>query len=198
MLETLNATSGRIPATALFNKLNGELVSVSSLHIDESQHNPDYYIARPVMYNFATNGDTIEGNLIINKDGSVKDNFKVVAYADRQPTIYESQMNAMAAQKITKKYPLTVQLNVMAACLNKLGEEHSLGDSDEFQALNEMLSYINQCVQINKTKKEFYANDPDTVYISDEALAESLSRKMEGGIHEEIGPRNVTGGSIWS
>lgn len=189
---------GRVPSTALFNKLNGELVSVSSVPIEESQHNPEYYIARSVMYNFGEGGDKIEGNIIISPNGAVTDNFKVLAEDEQTPTIYESQMNALAAEKITSRYPLTKQLNLLVACVNRLGQEHGLLELDEFTALNEMVEYINYCVQVNQTKKEYYANDPTVNYITDKALADQQSRAMEGGIHEEIGPRTITGGRIFS
>lgn len=188
----------RIPATALFNRLNGELVSVSSSPIGESQYNEDYYIARSVMFDFGDNGDKIEGNVLISKNGVITDNFRVLAADEQTPTIYEAQLNAMAAQKITKKYPLTKQLNLLVACVNRLGAEHELLSTDEFEALNEMVEYVNYCVQVNQTKKEHYANDPTVNYVSDEAAAEALSRSMEGGIHEAIGPRTITGGRIWS
>lgn len=188
----------RIPATALFNRLNGELVSVSSSPLGESQHNEEYYIAREVMYDFGANGDKIEGNILISPNGVITDNFKVLAADEQTPTVHEAQLNAMAAQKITKKYPLTKQLNLLVACVNRLGEEHGLLETEEFDTLNEMVEYINYCVQVNQTKKEHYANDPTVKYISDEAAAEAVSRSMEGGIHEEIGPRTITGGRVWS
>lgn len=188
----------RIPATALFNRLNGTLVSVSSAPFEESQHNEDYYIARPVMYNFGENGDKIEGNILISPNGVIKDNFKVLAADEQTPTIFEAQLNSLAAQKITKTYPLTKQLNLLVACVNLLGKEHDLLETEEFDALNEMIDYINYCVQVNQTKKEHYANDPTVNYVSDESAAEALSKCMEGGVHEELGPRVVTGGRIWS
>lgn len=188
----------RIPATALFNRLNGELVSVTSSPLGEAQYDENYYIGRPVMYDFGANGDKIEGNILISENGVITDNFKVLAADEQTPTIYEAQLNAMAAQKITKNYPLTKQLNLLVACVNRLGKEHDLLETEEFDALNEMIEYVNYCVQVNQTKKEHYANDPTVNYVSDEAAAEAQSRSMEGGVHEAIGPRTITGGRIWS
>ncbi len=188
----------RISATALFNKINGELISVTSVPLDKSQHNKDYYIARSVMYNFGENGDKIEGNILISPNGVVTDNFKVLAADEQSQTVYESQLNTMAAEKITSKYPLTKQLNLLVSCVNSLAADRDLAKTDEFLALNEMVDYINYCVKVNQTKKEHYANDPTVNYISDEDAAEAMSRRMEGGIHEELGPRTITGGRVWS
>ncbi|ABY63050.1 hypothetical protein ST201phi2-1p221 [Pseudomonas phage 201phi2-1] len=188
----------RVPATALFNRLNGELVSVVSVAIEEAQYNESYYIARSVMYDFGANGDKIEGKINISANGVVTDDFKVLAADEQTITIYESQMNALAAEKITSKFPLTKQINLLANAVNKLAAEHDLLKSPEFEALNEMVEFINYCVQVNQTKKEHYANDPTVNYISDKAAADALSRRMEGGVHEEIGAKTITGGRVWS
>lgn len=198
MTEEIIVTGGRIKSTALFNRLTGEWVTTTSIPLAESQHNPEYYIAREVDYYFGENGDIIEGKLDIDKFGNVTDNFKVVPYAEQKSVITEAQMNTLAAQKITNRYPITTQLNLVVACVNRLGEEHGLSDSPEFEALNEMVEYINYCVQVNKTKKEHYRDDPDINYKSDEDIANELSRRMEGGIHEELGPRTINGGRIFS
>lgn len=188
----------RVPATALFNRINGELISVTSVPVEDSQHNPEYYIARGIMYSFGEDGDKIEGNIIIEPDGTFTDNFRVLAPDEQTPTVYEAQLNAMAAEKITSKYPLTKQLNLVVACVNRLGGEHNLLETDEFKDLNEMIEYINYCVQVNQTKKEYYANDPTVKYYSDKDLADLQSRQMEGGVHEEIGSRIINGGRVWS
>lgn len=189
----------RMKATALFNKLNGEFVTVVSLTLADSQHNEDYYIAREVDYLFGPEGDKIVGNLVINPTtGTVTDNFKVVPYAEQTTVITEAQMNAMAAEKITGKYPITSQINLIAKAVMRLGNEAGLMKTDEFDALNEMLEYIEYCLQVNQTKKEHYRNDPDVVYESNAETAARLSRRMEGGVHEELGPRSITGGSVFS
>lgn len=190
--------AGRVPATALFNRLNGEFVTVTSVPISESQHNKEYFIAREVMYYFGVNGDAIEGNIIIDKHGKVTDNFKVVPFKEQRSLVTEAQMNSMASEKITSRYPLTKQFNILVECVTLLGEKHELNESNEFVALKEMVEYIKYCLHVNQTKKEHYRNDPDINYKSDEDIAIESSRRMEGGLHEELGPRTITGGRVFS
>lgn len=188
----------RVKATALFNRLNGEFITVTSIPLDESKHDERYYVAREVEYLFGPEGDTIIGKLKLDTAGNFIDDFKVVPF-DEQPTVItEAQMNALAAEKITSRYPLAKQINVLATAIGKLGVKVGIEKTDEFEALNEMMEYISYCLQVNKTKKEHYQNDPDVVYESDADTATRLSRSMEGGIHEVLGPRRITGGRVFS
>lgn len=197
MPQFLTITNGKLPSVALFNRLNGEFVSVRQGTLADADFNETYYIGRDVEFDFTEQGDTIEGNLIIDGD-KVTDNFKVVSYADRAEVIYEAQMNALAASKITDKYPLTDQINLLAKLVMKIGEASGLSESAEYEELNEMVEYIGHCIKVNQTKKEFYKNDPATKYISDQDQIDSATRRYEGGIAEEIGAKPVTGGNVFS
>lgn len=194
MLDETTANS-RIPSTALFNKLNGVFYGIAYLPIEQSAHDPALYEARSVMFNSME--DFIDGQLIVNKDGSYTDAFEVVKLADRKEQIYERQLNMMAEQKITKRYPLIDQVNLLVKAIQRLAQEHDFNDLPEFQALSEMTSYIGQVLETNAAKKEFYRENPDVDYYSDERVEAEESARYEGGIHEAIGPRAVTGGRIF-
>lgn len=187
--------SERIDSTALFNKLSGAYFSVTNVPIDQSQHNTEFFEARSVFFDFTK--DIIVGNLIVNGDGTYTDAFSVVPQVDAPEPIHERNLNMQAEQKITKKYPLVTQLNLLTKAVNRLGKEHDLLETEEFQALNEMVSYINQCIQTNQAKKEFFANHPDVEYYSDERLAEEQLARLEGGVHEWLGPRTIDGGFVF-
>lgn len=190
--------SNRVPATALFNRLNGEFVTITNVSPEESQHDQEYYIHRAIEFDFTEDGDTLIGNLIINPSGTVTDNFKVVPKAEAPVVVTEAQMNAMASEKITSRYPITQQINLLTRAIQRLGEENGLGETEEFQELFEMTEYIKYCLQVNKTKKEHYASDPEVHYESSEDEAARISRSMEGGIHEALGPRKISGGRVFS
>lgn len=185
----------KLDATALFNRLNGMYYGVSSIPIASSQHNDALFIARSVQFDFSE--DVIEGNIIINSDGTMKDDFRVIKKSEQKNAVTERNLNMQAEQKITKKYPLVTQLNLLVKAVNRLGQEHDLLETEEFEALGEMVSYINQCIQTNQAKKEFYANNPEVEYFSDERVYDEASARMEGGVHEALGARPVTGGSVF-
>lgn len=185
----------KVHATALFNRLNGLFVSVSSVPLEQSQHDTSLYEARAVEFSFLN--DYIEGQLIVNDNGTYTDAFEVKDKTEQKEQVFERMLNMQAEQKITKKYPLVTQLNLLVAAVNRLAKEHGLESTEEFVELAEMVSYIDQVIETNQAKKEFYANNPDVEYYSDERVAEEESARMEGGIHEALGPRAVTGGSVF-
>lgn len=190
--------SVRVDAIALFNRLNGEYVTVRSGKLEDSDFNSDYYIGRDVQFNFTAEGDQIEGNIIINDDGSETDNFKVVPYGEWTTSVHEAQLNTMAAAKITDKYPLSTQINILSKVLISLGKTAGLEGTEEYDALTEMSDYIEQCLKTNQTKKEFYENDPYTNYVSKQAALDNESRRYEGGLYEELGANVSGGGRVFS
>lgn len=194
-INTVYSESIKIDATALFNRLNGVYYGVSSIPFTDPQHDDNLFIARSVQFDFSD--DVIEGGITINKDGTQVDNFRVISKSEQKNIVTERNLNMQAEQKITKRYPLVTQLNLLVKAVNRLGAEHDLLATDEFTALSEMVSYINQCIQTNQAKKEFYSTNPDVEYYSDERAYEEASARMEGGVHEALGARPVTGGSVF-
>ncbi len=189
------AESGKIISTALFNKINGMFCHVVGLGLEQSQYDKELYVGREVEYDFST--DIIVGGLIVNKDGTYTDDFKVIHRDDEGHKVFETQLNMQAEQKITKVYPLVDQINMLVKAVTLLAKEHKLENKPEFKALAEMVSYIDQVIETNQAKKEFFSNNPDVEYYSDERVAAEESARMEGGIHEALGPRPVTGGSVF-
>lgn len=184
--------AGRNPAVALFNKQNGIYISVSNyLPEDMDKIDTDLYIAREVMFDFTN--DTIEGDIIINKDGTTTDDFKVVDKSEVRPVIYETQLNSRAEYKITKRYPVIEQINILSRSLQLIAEKTGTA----LPELEELTDYIKLCLDTNKAQKEFYRGSPDVTYITEEEHTERESARFEGGLHEIIGPRVITGGSVF-
>jgi hypothetical protein len=186
---------GRVSATALFNKQNGVFVTTVGIPFDQSQYDQALYVGRSVLFNFAD--DVLIGKLIINADGTFSDAFSVEKRSDQKEQVFEKMLNMQAEQKITKVYPLVDQVNLLVKAIQRLGQEHDLLELPEFTALSEMTSYIDQCIATNQAKKEFYSESPDVEYISDEQVEADLAIRMEGGIHEALGSRPITGGSVF-
>lgn len=186
---------GRISATALFNKQNGVFITPVGIPFEESQYDKALYEGRSILFNFAE--DVLIGGLIKNDDGTWSDAYTVIKRSEQKEQIFEKMLNLQAEEKITKIYPLVNQINLLVKAIQRLGTEHDLLEHPEFTALSEMVSYIDQCIATNKAKKEFYSESPDVDYITDEQLEIEASARMEGGIHEALGPRGITGGSIF-
>lgn len=186
---------GRVTATALFNRINGLFVTVLAMSIEDSQYNKELYEGREVEFDF--NRDVIVGGLTVNDDGTYTDNFKVTPADEQQEVIYEQMLNLQAEQKITKRYPLVDQVNILTQAIQRLGKELDLNETDEFKALSEMTAYIAQVIQANKARKAFYSENPDVTYVTDEEFATEQAARLDGGIHEAIGARSIAGGRIF-
>lgn len=191
-VETTTQTLGRVDAVLLFNKLNGLFITANSIGPeDHDKIDTTHYVYRAVKFDFVN--DTVEGNLTLNPDGTFTDNFKVVDKSEQTPVIYELQLNAAAEYKITKKYPVIEQINVLSRALGLLAEKAGV----ELPELDEMKDYIKLCLDTNAAQKEFYSENPDVTYITDEERTDTDTRRFEGGLHETLGPRTLTGGSVF-
>lgn len=110
-------------------------------------------------------------------------------------TVTETQVDNTMATKITAKYPVVQQVNILGRAIAKLAEK--AGVIDELEELQEMLSYISLCKDVSKESKEFYRDSPDYIFISDAELKDNENRRYEGGLHEALGPRQMSGGTVF-
>lgn len=189
MTEELNFA--KTPHRIVFNRVNGEhLWCVTKTDFDP-EYDEELFIVREADMNPVK--DEIVGGMIINADGTIEDNWQVVESASLPEMVMEKNLNAVAEQKITKKYPLVDQINILSKAIKLIGDKAGV----ELEDLDEMLSYIQLTLDTNKAQKAFYSDQPGIRYITDEQLAAEASRKMEGGIHEWIGPRPTTGGRVF-
>lgn len=183
---------GRVDAVLMFNKLNGMYISAINLAPEEYCNiDTNMYTYRLAKFDFVN--DIVEGQLTLQEDGTFKDDFKVVDKTEQKQVVNELQLNTAAEYKITKRYPVIEQVNVLSRAISKLAEQ--LGA--ELTELDEMNDYIKLCLDVNAAQKEFYRESPDVIYVTDEERIETESRRFEGGLHESVGPRTLTGGTIF-
>lgn len=196
MFPTIESyTGGRVPTTLLFNKQNGIYFTFVCIPLASAQYDEALYEGREALFDHAN--DVVIGKLTKNANGEFEDTFEVIPASEQKEKVYERTLNMQAEQKITKMYPLVNQVNLLVSAIQRLAKEHEFTDLPEFKALAEMTSYIDQCIETNQAKKVFYSGNPDVDYYTDERVAAEESARMEGGIHEALGPRNITGGSIF-
>jgi hypothetical protein len=176
-------TSGeRIRALLMFNKVNGAFIAAINYNDPATLGGHDHI--EYVEDQFDMLNDKVVGKypdyIVQNKNEGP------------QP-YYEQQADTAMATKITKKYPVVEQVNVVGRALTILAEKAGV----ELPELQEMLSYINLCKEVNASTKEFYRDSPDFIYISNEELADRENEKYEGGLHEALGPREINGGRVF-
>lgn len=181
----------KLPMLVIFNRVNGEHL----WNVSKTDYAPEYdqnlFIVREAEMSPVE--DDVIGKIIVYDDGTLKDDWQVVKRSEQPEVITERNLNMTAEQKITKKYPIVDQINILSRAIKLLGDKTGV----ELEELDEMLSYIKLTTDINRTQKDFYREQSSVRYLSDEEIAEESSRKMEGGVHEWIGPRPVTGGRVF-
>lgn len=184
--ETLNAMAvpDRQPALLFFNKANGIWLNAIPYVDPQTLGGHDHLTF--VAADMSMTEDTVIGEY---------PDFKVIAKSDIPPTVTESQLDAAMSAKITVRYPVVQQVNVLGRALLKLAEIH--GITAELSELNEMLSYIDLCKDNNRTQKEFYRESTEYSYITNAELADLESSRFEGGLHEALGPRTISGGTVF-
>ncbi|AEH03578.1 hypothetical protein AVT69_gp153 [Pseudomonas phage PhiPA3] len=183
----VSAESERVPSTLLFNKITGMFIVAVSIPFEEYENQADFYIAIGADFNHVN--DTVVGGLIIKEDGTYVEDFKVMSRDEAPRMVYESQLNAQAEYKITKKYSIVDQINVLSRAIQAIAKKAGVDVSE----LTEMQDYIDLCLQTNATQKAFYRDNPDIVYVSDEQKEADDAARLEGGLHEALGPRTVGG-----
>lgn len=198
-MSDISQSFGRVPSadltrtktTLIFNRLNGVFISATDLPIDLCDANDLYCIYTEELMDL--NNDEVAGSLIINEDGSWEKDYKVITHKEATFKVHESQMNAIVAYKITKKYTVVDQINILARLVKKLADEANIDTSE----LDEYVEYIRLVKDTNKAHREFYISNPNVEFITNEEQANRDASKYEGGLHEIIGPRTVGGGTVF-
>lgn len=162
MSENLNRTE----ALAQFNKITKVFITILQ-KVDVSWLNNDFYLYREI------NIDPIKEKVI-----GTYDNFEIVSIEDQPLAITEDGLNALAREKILKKYPIEEQLTIIEKTLEILASTAGI----DYSELKEMNEYIAEIKRANGIRKDFYANDSDYQYTSTEDMEQLLSLQHEGGI----------------
>lgn len=162
MSDTLN----RVEALAQFNKITKVYITVLQ-KVDVSWLNNDFYLYKEVTI------DPVREKII-----GTYDNFEIVSVDDQSLTITEDGLNALAREKILKKYSIETQLTIIERTLEKMASVMNI----DYSELKEMNDYIEEIKRSNRIRKEFYANDIDYDYVSTEDMEQRLLLQHEGGI----------------
>lgn len=117
------------------------------------------------------------------------DSFKIVDIATAATKIYETQVNNLCKDKIYKRFQLEVQLDIIRKAVAQLCESAGIVNDE----LIDMNDYIDDVKAANKTIKAAYIANPDFQFITIEQEQAEHEAKLDGGLHELIGPSNLVG-----
>lgn len=172
------SSNNRIDSTALFHILNGAYYTTVSVPMSELNFDRAMFIGRSVEFDFSD--DSIEGSIIIGADGSTIDDFKVVSKSEKPPVMHEQDINSDTVSAITKRYPISEQLNVLMRSLKVIAKELdiSIHEDGPLEELGEMLNYIDTCVQVGNATKEHFSKGTEMEYITDEQLTKQIEEEI--------------------
>lgn len=181
LLEQFDTPKGKIRALAQFNKISGALVSIMQ-YVDPERLSHEYFLYKEIEFDF-------ENDILV---GTYSD-FKIIPKDQAPIVITEPSLDAMARDKITKRYPVIQQVNILGRAIMKLSEHLGI-EQDEME---EMLDYIAEVKHANKLRKEYYQENPNYEYKSQADLDAEEAARLEGGLHEAYGPRPTEGGRVF-
>lgn len=180
-------TGGVVPNQRVlvqFNKISGAAVSIISYVDPQTLNNDDYTYKEDV-------GSPM-GHRVV---GTVND-YKLIPVSELPQEVTEQQLDAQAADRITKRYKIVDQLNVLRKVALAFGRvleklEPELVNEQVYQDLLEMDAYIRDTLGVNKAKKAHYAEAEGFSYVSVEQQEKEYNATVEGGIRDVLGPRPV-------
>jgi len=170
-MQLSNLTASEVLSSILFTKADGKYFTTVSLPLKQLPFDRDLYEGREVMFNVTT--DYVDGNLILNEDGSFIDNYQIKKISDRPPVIQERKLNYDTQVKITTQYPLTEQLNIVSAALVDLAR-HAGFKTPSLDKLVEMTDFIHSEIEANELLKQTHRADKNIKF---ESLAETNERE---------------------
>ena len=179
LMNTLDSVvpNGPQKMLAVFNAVSGAYVNCIGL-VPLSVLNTNNYTYVEVEIDINT--QRIEG---------VLSSFKVVDIATSATKIYETQVNNLCKDKIYKRFQLEVQLDILRTAVAELCEKTGVVN----EALLDMNDYIDDVKAANKKIKAAYIANPDFQFITIEEEQAEHEAKLDGGLHELLGPANLVG-----
>lgn len=168
---------GKAKMLAQFNKITGEWIALIQPEEDVSvlEHN---------FFNYVEVEIDIEKQTLVGK----YDDFQIVNIQDQPLTMYETALNNAAQFKIDKSYGVYKRMEVQEKLLEKIAAALDV----EHEEFLEMRDYIAEVRANNKLYKEALINDPAYKFISLEEERTTYENQLEGGLHELIGPRELS------
>jgi hypothetical protein len=136
----------------------------------------------------------VEIDVKTQKIEGVKDSFKIVDIATSKTKIYETMVNNQCKEKIYARFHLEVQLDLIRDVVTKLADKAGLLHDE----LADMNDYIDGVKRANKILKQSYINNPDFDFITIEQQAAEHEAKLDGGLHEAMGPKNLLGLGLYN
>lgn len=161
---------------AIFNKHSGQFICFASI---ESVNNID---TDNFKYRIVDFDDDVERFTGTYETGSVKN------LDDLPVVVSEEAIDTACSRAIDTVYPVYTQLNILTDIVTHLVKSSDVPE-ELLKPFEQMKQFIQSRRDLNKNYKAAYEQGDDWEYLSKEQGVKNLNAALEGGIHEEIGPR---------
>lgn len=161
-----------------FNKISGAYISFMTKC-------PEEYLEKE-HYNWVSETFDIDSDTVI---GTFK-KYQIKSIKDLPVPVREVDLNNQCKAKINKRFQPEVQLDILRNVITELASKAKL-KGDVADKLDDMNSYIDEIKRRNKVLKESYKNGKSFKYVSIEDEIAEEDARMEGGLHEVFGPKNL-------
>lgn len=173
------AETGKVRTYLLFNRANGVFYGHASWH-ENHGFSEDYFYVADVMFDQ-------ENEIVV---GTYPD-YKIELQVERPQPIYEDFLNELTSQSITERYSIPNQINNIAAVVLLLAKQAGLEKDPLVETLNLQVAEIADFVRNNQLRKAGYKNNSAFEYVTTEQAIARENAKVEGGLYEVLGPRDI-------
>jgi len=178
-----SASCKKVRALAQFNRASGAAIGILGW-VDPITLNNEHYKYLEVEACLST--DMIKGTI---------DSFEIYNPAEIEtPEVFEITLDTQAQTKVLKEYPISRQLNVLREALTAIVDQLGISTDDNpaIKELREMNGYIDEILENNAARKEYFAESEDFIYVSDAEVAANFEATLDGGLHEIYGARTTS------
>mgnify|MGYP003121830737 CR=1 FL=1 len=162
----------------VFNKASGAYIGRTCGHVSETKSDSKHYKYKKISFDptvFDWRGDYDDGELVRIVDAPVE--------------ISEQYVDNQVNYTIREVYDWYHQNNAIMGVVEKLIEKAGL-EGEEVDDFNEIYDYIKARRESAQKFKEAYQNSPDFKFESKKEYIERISKELDGGLHEELGPKS--------
>ena len=162
----------------IFNKTSGAYIGRTCGHVNETKSDSTHYKFKKVSFDptvFEWRGDYDDGEL-----------FRLV---DAPVQISEEYVDSQVNYSIRDVYDWYHQTNALMAVVEKLVEKVGL-EGEEVDDLHEIIDYIKARRESGDKFKQAYEESPDFEFETKKQAIERMSKELDGGLHEELGPKS--------
>lgn len=162
----------------VFNKASGAYVGRAAGNVNSTQQDSTHYKFKKLKFDPTTHewrGDFDNGGLVEIINAPVR--------------ISEEEIDSQTGYSIRDVHDWHNQVNALFDVVEKLIEKNNLS-GEEVDDFKSILDYIRGRRDSGKNFKEAYQANPSFEYESKEETVARLGRELDGGLHEELGPKS--------